>query len=244
MGQAVQRFLALLLAVTAAGARRFAGFAAGRAGTAAVEFAIVLPVALLVYAGEAEIGDGVLGSPRVTDVTRPLVDLVSLQGTTTQSTSVPTPANAMTAVTLSSLLASAATLMAPEPTTTLTMTVSAVDVTNTAQGICCSALVRWSYTQGGTLRPCAMQLTALPANSDYSSTQIPAGLLPYGLPLPAPLSIVVSDVSYTYQPILSQNIVSFAPTMQRTSYMLPRATGQVAVDTLPSTGAQHGVVCY
>lgn len=154
----------------------------------------------------------------------------------------PKPGNAMTA-TLSSLLTSAATLLAPEPTT-LTMTVSAIDITNTTQGTCCSALVRWSFTQGGTLRPCATQMTALPSTSDDAPAQIPTDLLPTGTALPAPLSIIVSDVGYTYQPILSQDIVKFAPTMQRTDYMLPRATGQVAVGTLPASGIQHGQVCY
>ncbi len=227
-----------------AGMRRLVAFVKSRSGTAAVEFAIVLPVALLVYVGVAEVTDGVLASRRVTTVTKTLTDLLSLQGTTTQSTSTPTPGNAVSATTLSALLTSAATLMAPEPTTPLSMTISAIDVTNTAQGTCCSALVRWSYTQSGTLRPCLVQLTVLPSTSDYALTQIPSGLLPYGTQLPAPLSVLITDVSYTYQPTISQNILNFAPTMQRTQYMFPRATGQVTAGALPASGSQHGMVCY
>lgn len=219
-------------------------FRRSREGSAAVEFAMIAPVALLLYVGVAEVGDGVIASRRATTVARTLVDLVALQGTTTQQTSTPMPGNAMSATTLSSLLTSAATLMAPEPTNPLTMTISAVDVTNTAQGTCCSALVRWSYTQGGTLRPCTVQLTALPSSSDYAPAQIPSGLLPYGTQLPSPLSILIADISYAYQPSFSQSLLKFSPVMQRTEYMLPRATGQVATGSLPASGSQSGSVCY
>lgn len=236
---------AVALVRAAYGRLRFTlGFARSCTATAAVEFAIVVPVALLLYAGAAEVSDGVLASRRVTTVTKTLVDLLSLQGTTTQATSTPTPGNAVSAATLSTLLTSATALMAPEPTTTLTITVSAIDVTNTAQGNCCSALVRWSYTQSGALRPCNVQITTLPSNSDYSPSQIPSGLLPYGTQLPTPIAILVADVGYTYQPVLSKSLLKFAPTMQRTVYMFPRSVGQVTTGALPSTGTQSGVVCH
>lgn len=224
--------------------RDMLAFARSRTATAAIEFAIVLPVAMVFYIGAAEVTDGVMASRRVSTVTKTLVDLLSLQGTSTQKASTPTPGNAVSATTLSTLLTSATTLLAPNPTSTLTMTISAVDVTNTVQGTCCSALVRWSYTQGGTLRPCVVQMTALPPNSYYSTTQIPAGLLPYGTQLPAPLYILISDVNYVYQPYFSQNLLKFTPTMQRSEYMLPRSTGQVTTSSLPSSGSQYGQVCY
>ena len=227
-----------------AGMRRVAAFARSRSGVAAVEFAIILPVALMIYIGAAEVSDGVLTSRRVTTVSETLVNLLSLQGTTTQSLSVPTPGNAVTATTLSSLLTSATAILSPYPTSTLTMTISAVDVTNTLLGTCCSALVRWSYTQGGTLRPCIVQMTALPSTSDYSATQIPSGLLPTGSVLPSPVHILIADVGYTYQPIINTTLLNFAPTMQRSEYMFPRATGQVTTATLPASGSQYGRICY
>lgn len=214
------------------------------AAAAAVEFAIVAPVALLLYVGAAEVSDGVMASRRATTVTETLINLLSLQPTTMQATSTPTPANAVSASNLSSFLTSAATLMAPEPTAPLTMTISAIDITNNGQGVCCSVLVRWSYTQGGTLRPCATQITALPASSDYAPGQIPGAIIPYGIQLPTPIAYVIADVGYTYRPFLSTNIVNFAPVMQRTIYMMPRSSGQVAVQPLPSTGSQHGQICF
>ena len=229
---------------TLSGLRHLTRFARSRTASAAVEFAIILPVALLLYAGAAEVSDGVIASRRVTMLTRSLVDLLSLQGTTTQAASTPTPGNAVSATTLSSILTSATALLAPEPTSTLTMTISAIDITNTAQGTCCSALVRWSYTQGGTLRPCVVQITALPSTSDYAANQIPSGLLPTGTPLPSPLYVLIADVGYTYQPMLSKSLLNFAPSMQRTEYMLPRSTGQVTTGALPATGSQSGQICH
>lgn len=214
------------------------------AGSAAVEFAVVLPVALLVYIGAAEVADGVMASRRATSVAATLVNLVSLQGTTTQAASTPTPGNAVSASTLSTLLTSAATLMASEPTNTLSMTVSAIDITNNPNGYCCQAYVRWSYTQNGILRPCVVTLTALPSNSDYAAGQIPVPLLPYGTQLPSSLAYIIADVSYTYQPIFNISMLNFVPTMQRTVYIFPRSTGQVTTSALPAGGTQHGLVCY
>ena len=225
-------------------ARRLTGFLRCQSASVAIEFAMVAPVAILLYVGAAEITDGVMASRRVTVVAKTLSDLVSLQGTTTQKTSTPTPGNAVTATTLSSLLTSAAAILVPYPTSSLTMTISAIDVTNTAGGTCCSALVRWSYTQGGTLRPCVAQITALPSTSDYSPNQIPSSLLPSGTQLPSPFYIVVADVGYTYQPVMSKNIINFAPVMQRTRYMFPRSTGQIVTGPLPSSGSQSGKICY
>ena len=90
--------------------------------------------------------------------------------------------------------------------------------------------------QGGTLRPCAVQITAMPPTSDYATSQIPAGLLPYGTQLPLPLSILVTDVNYTYQPLFNPTLLNFLPKMQRTECMFPRPTGQVATSALPANG--------
>ena len=93
------------------------------------------------------------------------------------------------------------------------------------------------------MRPCAVQITALPSTSDYAASQIPAGLLPYGTPLPSPLSILVTDVNYTYQPLFNPTLLNFLPKMQRTECMFPRPTGQVMTSALPANDTQHGQVC-
>ena len=219
-------------------------FWAARNAVAAVEFAIVVPVALMIYVGAAEVADGVMTSRKVSLVTRTLVDLTSQQATSTQILSTPTPSNALTAATLSSLMTSSQMLLSPEPLGSLTMTLTAVDVSNTLLGVCCVATVRWSYTQNGTLRPCRPFITAAPVGTAPTATTVPTQLLPTNTPLPQTVSYIIADVSYTYQPIMNTNLLNFAPAMQRTEYMMPRTVGQVVTGALPSTGTQHGLVCY
>jgi Flp pilus assembly protein TadG len=222
---------------------RLRNWAKGVSATAAIEFALVLPLSLLLYVGGAEVTDGVMASRKVATLTRTLVDLLSQQQTSFQTSSTPTPANAITQATLSSLLTSAETLLYPEPTSTLQMTVSAVDVSNQPSGSCCSATVRWSFTQNGGLRPCNVQLTADASNSN-SPTSLPAAIMPTGSVLPQPIHYLIADVQYTYEPVLGSAVLSFAPVMRQTEYMLPRTTGQVVSGPLTTSGNQMGQVCY
>ena len=221
-----------------------AAFARNRRAVAAVEFAVVLPVALLLYVGAAEVADGVMASRKTTTVTRALVDLTSQQLTSSQLLSTPTPPNATPATTLATILTAASTLLYPEPTGSLQMTLSAIDVTNAALGVCCTATVRWSFTQGGTLRPCGVLLTPGPDGTSGPTSTFPTDLLPVGTVLPTILHFIVADVSYTYQPIMSTRLLNFVPTMVRTEYMMPRSVGQVLTGALPASGTQHGQLCY
>jgi Flp pilus assembly protein TadG len=223
--------------------RFFAGFAKACRATAGVEFALILPIALILYVGAAEVADGVMTSRKLTEVARTLVDLTSDQPTYFQATSSPTPAAAVTQQVLSTILSSAATLLYPERQDTLQMTLSAVDVVNDGTGHCCVAKVRWSFAQRGMLRPCNTNLTGAAADAQSPAT-LPAPLLPIGLALPEPLSYLISDVRYTYQPALGSAIFVFAPPMSRMEAMIPRSTGQVIAGPLSDDGIHTGQVCY
>ena len=221
-----------------------------RTASVAVEFAIVLPVALGLYIGAAEVTQGVMTSRKVNQLTRTLVDLLSQQGTTPvaawpqNTSSSPPPGNAVTAAQLSTLMNAAQTLLSPQPTTTLKMTLTAVDVAaNQQSGVCCVATVRWSYTQGGTLRPCGT-LSAGPDGQTNSPTTMSTSLLPSGSVLVAPMAILIADVNYTYQPVVQTSLVPFAPSFSRIEYMYPRAPGQVIAGPLPASGTQYGKGCY
>ena len=213
-------------------------------GNAAVEFAFILPLMIVLYIAVVVLADGVMTSRNLSNLTRTLVDMVSKQATSGQASSTPTPSTAVPSTTLDGILAASQTLIYPQPTGPLQMTISAVDVTNTVQGTCCNVLVRWSYTQGGTLRPCGVQLTGA-AGSSLAPTELPVSLLPYGTTLSQPLSYLVADTSYTYQPIGAADIApSFNVPMSRFEITLPRSSGQVITQALPAAGANHGQVCY
>lgn len=215
-------------------------------GIAATEFALLLPVLILLYAGSGELAQAAMTSRRLEDLSRTLADLVAQQPTSGQTSSTPAPANATTQAELQAMLTAASALMAPSPLTTLTMTVSAVDITNNASGVCCVFKVRWSYTQSGALRPCNVNLTPVPATQAPSPSTVSQAMMPplVGLPLPSPVPMLIADVTYQVSGVFSSSWLSF-PVMQRTSYMLPRTTGQViAAAPLQASGGQSGAICY
>lgn len=239
------RRLARRPGVRAAWPRARAALRADR-GIAATEFALILPVFILLYVGAGELSQAVMTNRRVESLSRALVDLVSQQPTSSQASSSPTPSNAMSQATVQSILAASTAVMAPSPLATLSMTVSAVDIVNNALGFCCVFKVRWSYTQAGALRPCNVNLTPVPPTQAPSPGTVSSAMMPplLGLPLPNPVSMLISDVSYTYAGPFSTRWISFPASMSRTTYMLPRTPGQVLLAPVTATANQNGVVCY
>lgn len=217
-------------------------FARDQMGAISVEFALVFPVALLVYLGTAEFADSAKTSRKLDTLTYTVANVLSQEPTTDQPLSTPLPTTALTAQNLSDLVTGAQVILYPKPTNTLAITMSAVDITNNSgSGVCCSALVRWSYTSNGTLRPCNTQLTGTTANT-LSTTQIPSTLLPTGTTLSHSVPYVIVDVSYT-----NPQLAGFLPisvNMYRFQFGRPRGSGQVIVGALPSSGSQKGAVCY
>lgn len=223
----------------------FRSFIRDREGVAAVEFAFLVPVIILLYVGAGELSEAVMTSRKVETLSRTLVDLTSQQPTSGQTSSTPAPSNATTQAALQTILTAATAVLAPASLTPLTMTVSAVDTVNNAAGLCCVFKVRWSYTQSGALRPCNVNLIPVPPTQLPSPTTISSAMIPPVPFLPNPVPLLIADVSYVYQaPFLSQWI-NFSGGMTRTSYMLPRTTGQVIMSApITQTGTQTGVICY
>ena len=182
---------------------------------------------------------------KVEALSRTLADLTSQQPTSGQTSSTPAPSNATTQTALETILTAATAVLAPASLTPLTMTVSAIDTVNNSAGLCCVFKVRWSYTQAGTLRPCNVNLTPVPPTQLPSPTTISSAMMPPVLVIPNPVPLLIADVSYVYKaPFLAQWI-NFAGGMTRTSYMLPRTTGQVILaGPITATGTQTGAICY
>ena len=233
--------------------RRFStrrtGFQGDHDGVAAIEFAIVFPVALLLYLGAAEVSRAVITSRKVETLSRTVVDLLSQQPTSSQPTSTPPPSTAITMTALQTMMSASTGLLYPAPTAPLEMTLTAVDIVNKSNGQCCQANVRWSYSQSGMLRKCGIPLTPADPSAPPSPATIPATLIPPLPSLPYSISVLIADVSYAYQPLIRSSLTSFVANigMSRTSYMLPRSIGQVILQT-PGPGGQgntqQGQVCY
>lgn len=211
-------------------------------GVAAVEFALILPVMLLLYIGAVDVSRGVSASRKVDVLSRSLSDLISQQPTT----------SSMASSTITTDLTAAAAIMAPFPVAALKMTVSAIDVKVKSNGTCCDALVRWSYTKGGTLRACTTPLVQVANGAATSATTIPAAIITanqtagYGYTSARSSYIIVADVSYSYSPFFYQAINWFKPGMSKTTFMVPRAASNpliLAGPVSPASG-ESGAICF
>lgn len=122
-----------------------------RRGAAAVEFALIAPIMLLMYFGMAEITQGLLANRRASHVTAALGDLVAQYPS-------------LTAAQVTDIFTISTALMAPMPASGLSMRVTSIAIDNDSK-----ATVRWSQV-GGTTALSAMQ-------KDATVTDVPADLV-------------------------------------------------------------------
>jgi Flp pilus assembly protein TadG len=168
-------------------ARAARRFPRARAGVAAVEFAFILPMMLVLYFGLVVLGQGLEVGRKVQLASRTLADLTAQQlpsiatgaaadGNCPASSSTPCVSDAD----LTDYFAGAQLVMTPFSTTTMSATVSLVifDNVSTSDSGCCRARVVWSAGFGAspTLRACGL-LTAV-ANGTNGAAVMPMGNYP------------------------------------------------------------------
>lgn len=191
-------------------------FAADRDGMAASEFALLLPVMVLVYFGSVELTQGFSASRKTDNLARDLADLAAQASTLASSD-------------MTTIFAAASGVM--YPFSGAQMTLSSV-IFKTGSDTKVHAYTDWSSTSGGgTARPC----TELPRTSASSLWYaVPDGLFSTGT------TIIVADVTYLYKPIIGSTFLSIGTTggwlgtgsltqinLQHTSYMQPRNVSRV-----------------
>ena len=127
--------MATKLALLIAAARRpLDRLIADRRGMSSIEFAMLLPVMVILYLGGVEITSAIAIDRKVSQVARTLGDLVA------QATNI-------TATDMSNILGATSSIVQPYDDTKLRITVSSVQVD--AQG---NAKVSWSDSKNGTAR--------------------------------------------------------------------------------------------
>jgi Flp pilus assembly protein TadG len=165
-------------------------------GVAAIEFALVVPLVIIVYAGGFELVQAATVNRKLTDTT------VQLANVTTQYTSV-------ASADLNNIFAASSQIMAPYPTSSLTIVVSEVQTDASSHGT-----VAWSqgYPTG---TPC------LAKNSAVS--------LPAGFASPSSFYVLV-QTTYSYAPTIGSAFVHTIP-MTDQIFMVPRQS-----TSIPATG--------
>lgn len=116
-------------------------FGADQSGIAATEFALLLPIMLVLFVGVSEVGQAISINRKVTITARTVTDLV------TQYT-------ALSSTDMTSLLGASAQVMAPFPSSNLVVTVS--EVTTDASS---NATVTWSSSFNGTAYTTGQKVT-------------------------------------------------------------------------------------
>ena len=138
-----------------------ADFAVARRGIAAVEFALILPVMLVLYLGGIEISQEV-SVARLTSLTASTVaNLVSQYTVVSASQTLPDILNASSAV------------LTPYPQANAVVTVSCISIDSHG-----NATVAWSQSLNGTARPTGQAVT-VPAALDTPNTQLVFGETTY-----------------------------------------------------------------
>jgi len=141
--------------------RRRAGFARDRRGIAAVEFALILPLMLLLYVGEGELSQALAIKRLVSITSGTVTNLVAQYTTISASTQMPDILNA------------SAQVLTPYPSSNATVVVTCITVD--ANGV---ATVAWSQALNGTGRTVGTIFT-LPASLDTPNTTVILGETTY-----------------------------------------------------------------
>ncbi|PPD44264.1 MAG: pilus assembly protein TadE [Methylocystis sp.] len=196
-------------------------------GIAAVEFALILPLMLVIYMGLVQVSRGMRTAQKLDLVAHTLSDLTAQQLAGGQATGQA----GLTEADISSIFAAANTLMGlPANSTAMKMTISEVNITGTPTLAPTSWQARtvWTVTRNGaTPRPCqvltAADVPPVSFNTVPSSyITVTAGVNPTVGP------IIVADVVYAYSPGVNFQFMKWnSPptwTMSRTSYAPVRNT--------------------
>jgi Flp pilus assembly protein TadG len=180
-----------------------------RSGVAATEFAMIVPLMLVLFFGVIEFSSGVAIDRKVTLAARTLTDLTS------QATP-PTPGSLSASVADTDLLnaftASIAILSPYSPTpTTATISEIYIDSNN-------KATIQWS--KAATIASGATQATFLPA-STYIAKQDVTSIVPTTL-LIKQTYVILSEVKYTYTPTVSYVALPASVALKDVAYSRPR----------------------
>jgi len=189
--------------------RRFVG---DRSALAAVEFALILPLMLMLFFGTVEFSSGVAVDRKVTLVARTLSDLTS------QSISV---ANSD----LTNFFSAAVGIMTPYDPSPTKAQISEIYIDSTK-----TAKIQW--TMAATITSGASQATL--AASSRSAGDNLTSLIPSALLIPQ-TSLIFSEVSYKYVPTVGYVMAKAGINLSDVAYTRPRQSSCVIYPT-PAAG--------
>jgi Flp pilus assembly protein TadG len=184
-------------------------FAASIRGVAAIEFAIIAPLLLLLLVETFDIGNGIAVYMKVRSATFTLASI------TNQYT---TGGNAIQSTDMTAITGSTSAVLAPYSSSPVTATITQIKMTSASR-----ATVSWSYSLNGTAYTQGSSWTRLP--SQLTSTNSCNSY---------PCYLIFSEVSYQYTPLLFSSMLS-SLTLGDNLYVTPRSSPCVQYIGVPST---------
>jgi Flp pilus assembly protein TadG len=189
-------------------------------GIAATEFAVIVPIMLVIFFGTVEISSGVAVDRKVTLVARTLSDLTSQAPPPTQSQSWSTVDDTY----LQNVFTATIAILQPYPASPSKVTLSEIYVDSNK-----IAKIQWS--KAATFASGATQGTLVA--SSRAAGDIVTSVVPPAL-LVKQTYLIFSEVSYLYTPTVGYVMGSSGVTLTDTAYTRPRQVLCVIYNGLPA----------
>jgi Flp pilus assembly protein TadG len=196
------------LMATVAGNALGRRFLASQRGVAALEFAFIMPVLLILFLSSFDVGNAIVVYLKVRSATYQLAAITNQYGTGSTSQ--------ISTSTMSAITSATSAVMAPFSTSAAVVTISQIKATsNTA------ATVSWSYSVNGT--KLSGSYTGLPSNIAKNSCNNKY-----------PCYFILSSVQYPYTPLFGHYMTG-SLTLSDTLLVTPRVSTCVQYNSTPAT---------
>ena len=228
-------------------ARRLRGMARrmgrGKSGVAAVEFALILPMMLVLYFGCAVLAQGLEAGRKAQNLASTLSNITARTSAGTYvdgNCAGVTTAPCVTDTDLNNIFNIATSVLYPFNGATK-MTISEIIFDNkVGTTTCCDAKLVWSAPSAGA-SPRSCQTFA---STGSGPTTIPAGQYP----ATSDSYLIVADVTYVYAPSFGFTPFNWGPatngyTITVTTYMTPRGSATQAIQWTPSGTIANPITC-
>jgi Flp pilus assembly protein TadG len=197
-------------------------------GNSGVEFAVIVPIMLVMFFGTIEFSSGVAVDRKMSLVARTLSDLTSQ----TSNSTPPPPAPNVTDSYIQNVFTSAIAILQPYQATPANATISQIYVDSNQK-----ATIQWS--KAATYGTGATQATL--TTSSRSPNDVVTSLVPSQL-LVKQTYLILSEVSYLYTPAVGYVMAKTGITLKDTAYTRPRqfscltytAVSAIPVNTCPT----------
>lgn len=194
-------------------------FVASTRGVAAVEFAMILPVLVVIFLGTFDGGRAIAIYMKVRSSTYALASITNQYGDGSNNTSVIQSAD------MTTIMYAANKVLAPYPSAPATTTISEIKINSAS-----SATIRWSCT--GTTPTCPAPSRAL-----NSAITLPANMATTACGGTYPCYLVFAEVTYAFTPMFgffTAAGINFSDNL----YTTPRSTSCILY--VPTTGGTVG----